>query len=648
MILHLQIFRIIIFFILSCFISQTVLGQESDDTLNNIKKPVALNCNPPSANTCNLFENNNFNTTCFGDYPFTNNCVSSWTSSHGSPQLNVFGPLHTSGANHASMWASSSPTPQGNEYIGEGIATGIHKLTIGHTYSLSIFKKYYSNPASNFAPDVDNFYIVLLKCADFLALQTPHYVVPQIPQNSQIIYCEQDMNNTSWERINQCFVANDEYDIVWIFPKETTIVPGRTFQTWLEVTLPEIVDMSSFTAGPSPTVTYPNCNVTIGPSSPNCSVTGAIFTWYDPSGIPHSALPNQTITVNAAIDYGTWILTMTVPNIVTTNNSCSQTCSIQSTVFVQQCLPCTTPAQVLSSSYINPSCNNPNVQITPYSLNYKCNPWECGLFTNLEANYSSGNKWYINGVPIPDNNNGSIPGIGIVWLYSNSKKLQHTMDQTVTTQLFNFQVKNDVQGCGILTQPTQVYYSYTLFPLEDMGWYKPNYTRTINIPFGYTVGTGSIYTWSIPGAIVTDIDNTTPEASVYFPASIPLPTVYGTLTVSNSPYCNGVYNIFFTYNPQLKTPPIFSVPTGVSSSTNGPSSISINPNPASNQIVISAKEEIKSVEITDIQQNTFIKMYKLKGLKSVKINVTDIRSGIYYCRIITDSLVENKRIIIQH
>src|ERR1700755_2326884 len=103
------------------------------------------------------------------------------------------------------MWAVSQPSPQGDINSGEGIATGIHKLTAGNKYNLSIYKRYYSNTASNFAPDIDNFYIVLLKCADFMALQTTSVIVPQIPQHSQTIYCEHDMNNTSWQRISQCF-----------------------------------------------------------------------------------------------------------------------------------------------------------------------------------------------------------------------------------------------------------------------------------------------------------------------------------------------------------------------------------------------------------------------------------------------------------
>ena len=651
MLVNSRIFKVIILFILPFLASQTLSAQRSDDTLSNIKKPSALSCNSPSLGVCNLIQNNTFNSSCFGLAPFGANCVNFWTSSHGTPQLNVWGPLHISGANHASMWAVSAPSPQGNQIDGEGIATGIHPLTIGNKYSLSLFKKYYSNPSSNFAPDVDNFYVVLLKCADFLALQTSYFPVPQIPPTAQIIYCEHDMSNTSWERINQCFVASDEYDVVWIFPQETTIVPGRTFQTWLEVTLPEIVDVSGFSAGPNPTVTYPNCNVTIGPNTPNCGVSGAIFTWYDPAGLPHAASPNQTITVNAAVDYGTWTLKMTVPNIVSTNNVCSQNCSIEATVDVPQCINCPTPAQILTTSFFDPSCNNPHQPIVPYTLNYYCLPWECGGFSNLESNYATGNKWYINGIPIPDNHTGSIPGIGIVWISNNSKNLQHSMDMTITSQLFNFQLKNENFGCGQLTQPTYVYYGETLFPNEDMGFYKPNYTRSINIPFGYTVGSGSIYTWSIPSAIVTDVDNTTPDASVYFPTTIPLPTVYGTLTVTNSPYCNGTYNIFFTYNPQLRpgmTEKKRSINIQSQIFLNKPSlsNTRIFPNPVNNQLRITSNESITDLEIFSFM-NLSLRKVQINGSKSITLNVSDLKSGVYNCRITTNKGIENQKVIIK-
>lgn len=345
--------RFAIFLILfsTCACPSILLGQKSifDSSRSKsiqLAKPTEVICDRPQSTVCNLIENNIFSTTCFGQNPFWTNCVSKWNSLHGSPQLNVFSPQLSAGVNHVSMWASSEQWPGGQQFFGgEGIVTGIPKLTPGKKYAFSMFKRYFSEPQ---APtiDLDNFYIVLLRCADYLPLRTSEHIIPVIPNGSQVIYCERDLTNNTFQRVLQTFTALDEYDIVWIFPKELTYVAGTTKQSWLEIAKFEMISIDNFSAGPPPNPTFPNCNVTLGPSTPNCGVEGAIFTWYGPSGqiipVPSN---NQQIQVNAgsSLNTGNWILKMVVPNVVTTNNNCSNPGIVQASVNVPLCSACTPP-----------------------------------------------------------------------------------------------------------------------------------------------------------------------------------------------------------------------------------------------------------------------------------------------------------------
>jgi len=108
----------------------------------------------------------------------------------------------------------------------------------------------------------------------------------------------------------------------------------------VDLAYPELIDVNGFTAGSAPTPDPSTCLVTIGPSTPNCGVANAVFTWHGPNNQSITAPVNQQIQINASLsqNVGTWTLTMTVPSSITPNGSCTQTQSpISATVTVPSC-----------------------------------------------------------------------------------------------------------------------------------------------------------------------------------------------------------------------------------------------------------------------------------------------------------------------
>jgi Secretion system C-terminal sorting domain len=273
--------------------------------------------------------------------------------------------------------------------------------------------------------------------------------------------------------------------------------------------------------------------------------------------------------------------------------------------------------------------------IVPYANNYYCWGGDCGIATFLESNYPSGNEWYINDIQITGT--GNIPGIGYVNILNNTKNITLYRTTSTTTQQFKLQVKNTSQGCTQLTLPTYTYAA--LRPGSYMGAYKSNFTKTYyTYPYN-SAGPGSIYTWSVPNTTVTDIDPFTPEATIYFPQNISHTGVNGTITITNSPYCNGTYNINFNYDPGASKTDSFTEIESFNKAV-------IYPNPTSNQITITSNEPISYIEISDLMNPT-LKKIKVNGTKSVIINVFDLNPGVYNCKITTSKGVENQKLIIK-
>jgi hypothetical protein len=346
--------------------------------------PFIMDCNRPIPATCNLIVNSGLSSTCYGSDPFKDNCVNGWDYGFSTPELNTFwGPLNANN-NTANMWAYSSDGIYSLARA-EGIVTAIPRLIPGHTYSFSFFKAGFPQ-VQNLTPFLDEFNIYLITCADYQQMEpisASNSVIPPPPNGAQQIYCETNISNTNLQRVSICFTASNDYNMLWIFPRQWTM---GAQQWWLGFAQPELIDVTGFSAGPDPAVNYPTCTATIGPSTPNCGPTGAVYTWYPPNGgTPIVAGPSQQININTALpaNVGTWTLRMSVPNTVITNNTCSGSDVIEDEVLIRACTACAvnvTPAGPIDY-YI------PN----DYSV--------IGGFT-LTSTTPTGNQWYRNGVAI--------------------------------------------------------------------------------------------------------------------------------------------------------------------------------------------------------------------------------------------------------
>ncbi len=298
-----------------------------------------INCIPITPSGCNYITNISFTPSPqynpsinWGD-PFRNqpnSLIPDWLSSHGSPNvydgINYPNPLPFANSGYSRMAAGNVLGDPANE----GIIQKITPLEAGKEYGLSFFKK-----KDNFTPisyAVDNFYIVLMHCSSYAEFDPSTSEIPAIPVNSQVIYNETSFGNTNWDQVFKCFRANDNYDMIWFFPKQNR--NNNNLGVAL-LSYPELINISNFSAGLSPIPTAPNCTVTIGPNTPNCSVKNAVYTWHGPSGQVITAPPNQQIQVDANdfLNVGIWTLVMTVPGVV---NSASL-CNIRSTVNLPDC-----------------------------------------------------------------------------------------------------------------------------------------------------------------------------------------------------------------------------------------------------------------------------------------------------------------------
>lgn len=361
--------------------------KNENDSLNvNVFLERLTPCNVPlTNNNCNQIFNNNFTpiwADCFNSWDFSPfaRCFPDWGLTHGSPQINQAGPLIGPNINHASMWAYNNAIRPNDNFIGEGIATKIPNLLPGRKYAIAFYRRTRPQPTFTPYPNLDEINIRLMKCADYVTMTnvpSSSIPIPDPPVNSQAIYCETNVNRPNWQRVAQTFIADDNYDIVWIYPKQYAFQ-----QWWLDFGQLELIDVTNFNAGPPPNPISPDCLATIGPLSPNCGVTGAVFTWHGPNGQTISAPANQQIQVNTAdpMQVGVWTLQMDVPSIATTNNTCSNRLEVVPTVNVPACaLPCAP-------------------RITPVGpIDYYV-----GLdnFTNgitLTSDKSTGNQWYYNG-----------------------------------------------------------------------------------------------------------------------------------------------------------------------------------------------------------------------------------------------------------
>jgi len=256
-----------------------------------------ISCSAISPSSCNLIANNNFTPSTTYDPsnldPFTTGDIPNWTSSHGTPQIyDGFYPTlqpPSPATGFAYMYAKS-PVPPNLGPTGEGIAQKIPALATSATYHLSFFLRFSDWP--NGSSQLDNFYIILLKCSDFNSFPTsPSTLIPSVPTNSQIVYHGTSISNQSWSQIQITFVANDSYDIIWIFPKQDN---GERVS--VNFAFPILNEISSFVISPTGPINicspweYAPTNTSLLTSS---STTSGQYQWYK-DGQPISGATSST------------------------------------------------------------------------------------------------------------------------------------------------------------------------------------------------------------------------------------------------------------------------------------------------------------------------------------------------------------------
>jgi Secretion system C-terminal sorting domain len=633
--------------------------------LNQPPQSILQNCNLPNNTTCNYNTNYTFtpsasyNPLIFEHYidPFNydgiNTLIPNWEVATGSPTVwanNGFFtnyPQPPNGSNYYFGyvgWHSTSAA-----FASESVLQKIPLLSTNKTYTLSFQKMYKSwlelAPPYNTDFPVSSFRIILMKCNDYASTFLPLTYAAKIPPaNSQTIYCEIDVHNSNWQEVFFKFTPNDNYNLMWIFPETENSFPVK--QSGLLATMPELIDVTNFTAGPTPTPTTGNCVVTIGPTTPNCVPTTAVLKWYGPNNQIITAPATQKIQVNASIpaNQGTWTLKLEMPNAVTTNSQCGiQNPVIQASVNVPYCVS-TAPT---ITGYIDgfSACPGPIINLFTNITNYYCWGGDCSKAVVLESSQAINNQWFINNIEIPSAG-GQVIGVGYVVLLNNSQKLiYYPNSNEANTQLFTFKVRNCINNsCTPFSQEMLVFSgvvpgSTGSYPSSFMGYYKPNQSRTYyNQPFR-SAGPGSQYFWNVPNTTITDINNSTPEAIIYFPPTTPINAqIEGTITITNSPTCNGVYNIHFLYDFNFAP----------SDSHIQKISTLIYPNPTTTQVTISTTNNslIQSVEIGNLF-NPIIKRVVGNNNVTTTINVAALVPGIYNCKITTNKGIEYQKLIIK-
>lgn len=524
-----------------------------------------LNCSNTLTlpNTCsNYFANSNFsmesgysqsNTSATGpyNYPFNLNVVPSWKQSHGSPQLDDEWTFSHTGVHRVSPvanygYSSMEFFKNANGIYSEGIVQKIPNLVATQKYVFSFYKsvtQHFTNTS------VHKFKVVLLNCNDIANFPVESLInnQPTIPSSAQVIYCETNPTNSNWERNFVSFTANSNYNMIWVYP---SVEGSSTTEGTINFAYPELININNFSAGVS--VPSANCMVTIGPTTPNCSLSGAQFNWKSPTGVIIPATASQQMQVDASIptNVSTWTLQMSVPNVVATNNTCSINGGIQASVIVSNCSTNPSgPAVITTSSYFKyGGCSPitpPNTPIIPNTTTQVCAYWECSGWAYLYSNYPDHNDWYVDDILVPNfhgqilnTNDGYIP-----------VAIRHH-------GLNKYQVKNSFySGLQQISQPTYLNFSVYFGPVgpEWLGFYKPNYVYDVSIQNFFAGNPNVTFVWNIPGCTVTNLTTNGGSVRIYFPSTLPTTGVTGSVTVSNSNCLNGsVILINFTYNQQLK------------------------------------------------------------------------------------------------
>ncbi len=205
-------------------------------------------------------------------------------------------------------------------YTYEGIYAKIPHLTAGRRYAFSCFLNIVK------AADIDDppipppgadftFSVVLGRCPQtFLTNPTVNSVPPNFLGTPLNILCQNfpGIVTTGWQQYLVTFVANDNYDLIVVYPQGNLNQTGSGYVHFLMPELIDVTNLISYTQNSA-------CSYTLQA----CGVTNASFKWFD--GDNNVIGTTNPITVDATVNPPLYTLELKVPGI-TTNPILSNTC----------------------------------------------------------------------------------------------------------------------------------------------------------------------------------------------------------------------------------------------------------------------------------------------------------------------------------
>lgn len=261
-------------------------------------------CDPQLASVpacSNIIRNNNFEFTGSNiDDAYADQAVSFWNVSHGTPNLQDIliprpAPSPATGYTFMGEW-------------GEGIVGKMQTLVQGKQYIFSFFDAVSILPGpSTMFPE--KFTVVLMKCPDYTNF--PHFnnhQEPPLPSQSQVIYSESSPSNIDWQQHVISFTANDEYNMIWIFPDANLI--NSSSNVGVDFAYPELYERNEFEAISAPV--SPNCEINL---PPYCGLpVNAELVWNGPNGqsIPAAENTPQPLDASDPDNVGPWTLSMSI------------------------------------------------------------------------------------------------------------------------------------------------------------------------------------------------------------------------------------------------------------------------------------------------------------------------------------------------
>lgn len=664
-----------------------------------------IDCNIKTTNSCNFIQNPTFqsSTTQYGVTSadaFRQNLVPYWYNSHGTCDLNpnVFSPTPVANTNIAAMVNCNIPQWV-NSLVQEGLVGKIRKLTTGRRYALSFFIQTADIPGWYGSYDV-RMNVNLINCQNIADSAFSSYIAPPVPSQSQRIFC-QDISIVRWANWSQIFVeftANNDYDMIWFYP-EFINAPRGEMCNYYGIVYPELIDITNYSIS---TETNPvTCTATL---TADCGVSNAEYIWKNSSGTIVGS--GQQITINAAANSGNYTVNMTVPTALLTNNSCSiNNPTVSTTTSLQNCTPCgpeITPKGVLEvltdcdiatsfqlTSNISQNCqwyengiaipgaNSPILTLgtgtyvgTKLYTVENTNAIGCiseptqVIRTQVNTGCSINNvfnspHYYCRGVsgiisqPV-------ISGINPIYSWEFNYPYNSPIAPTQSnTSYVTFNSNNDhlVKAIAQAQDYTRFYFygidiTPHLYQNPNNGnnyslWFAPSCQSTgLTVTYGnsgydneyYDFGSGaSIATYSSSGNVGLQ------SLIVYYstPGTKTITVTYS----NNSGDCN---TILYAAPIDGSCRVVGNIPKSTSAIIEEKNDVTVFPNPASKFVnLVAQKSKMNELYVYSIDSK-LVKSITIKGEVKYKLDVQDLRNGIYYLRIITSNGSFLKKIIVNN